>query len=70
MTTLNHIGQRLATSLLAAKQWETANNRELLHAQKVNIVGAGGALTAAYEQLRNAAENTEEHLLLQNAIKR
>lgn len=40
------------------------------HTEKVNIVGAGGAVTAAYEQLRNAAENTEEHLLLQNAIRR
>jgi hypothetical protein len=38
--------------------------------QKVHIVGAGGALTAAYEQLRNAAEYAEEHTLLQKAIQR
>lgn len=70
MTALNTIGLRLAANIDNAKKWELANNRELAHAQKINIVGAGGSLTAAYEQLRNAAENTEEHLLLQNAIKR
>lgn len=37
---------------------------------KVHIAGAGGTLTAAYEQLRNAAEYAEEHLLLQRAIRR
>lgn len=40
------------------------------HESMVNVVGAGGGVTAAYEQLRNAAENAEEHLLLQNAIRR
>ena len=40
------------------------------HVPTVNVVGAGGGVTAAYEQLRNAAENAEEHLLLQNAIRR
>lgn len=38
--------------------------------QKVHVVGAGATLTAAYEQLRNAAEYTEEHVLLQRAIRR
>ena len=42
----------------------------LAKAEKYNVVGAGSAITAAYEQLRNAAENTDEHLLLQNAIRR
>ena len=70
MTILNSIGQRLAFNLSEAKQWKQKNDNELARTEKVNIVGAGGALTAAYEQLRNAAENTEEHLLLQNAIKR
>ena len=70
MTTLNQIGQRLAQGMTQVKQWQSARDRERAHAEKVNVVGAGGSLTAAYEQLRNAAENTEEHLLLQNAIKR
>ncbi len=70
MTALNSIGQRLANGLAHAKRWHDAYQRDLSNTPKVNVVGAGGALTAAYEQLRNAAENTEEHLLLQNAIKR
>mgnify|MGYP000855555255 CR=1 FL=1 len=70
MTVLNTIGERLAVGMTQIKKWQTSRERQLAHAEKVNVVGAGGSLTAAYEQLRNAAENTEEHLLLQNAIKR
>lgn len=36
----------------------------------VHVAETGGVLTAAYEQLRNAAEYAEEHLLLQRAIRR
>lgn len=70
MTALNHTGQRLVQELVHATEADDADFRRVAHAEKVNVVGAGGALTAAYEQLRNAAENTEEHLLLQNAIRR
>ena len=70
MTALNSVGQRLLAGLIHAKKLEDTHARELARAEKVHIVGAGGALTAAYEQLRNAAENTEEHLLVQNAIRR
>lgn len=70
MTVLNHTGQRLVQELMRAIDADEADFRSVAHAEKVNVVGAGGALTAAYEQLRNAAENTEEHLLLQNAIRR
>lgn len=38
--------------------------------EKMHVVGAGGTLTVAYEQLRNAAEYAEEHMLLQRAIRR
>lgn len=70
MTSLNSIGQRLATELVRAKQLQKKEDLANAKNEKINVVGAGGALTAAYEQLRNAAENSEEHLLLQNAIKR
>ena len=70
MTSLNSIGQRLVSNLFAARQYDELRMHEKTHLEKVNVVGAGGALTAAYEQLRNAAENTEEHLLLQKAIRR
>ena len=36
----------------------------------IQVPGLGKAITGAYEQLRNAAEYTEEHLLLQRAIRR
>lgn len=38
--------------------------------QIIQVPGTGKAISSAYEQLRNAAEYTEEHLLLQRAIKR
>lgn len=70
MSELNTIGHYLLAGLDSAARLEDAERQTGLHLEKVNIVGAGSALTAAYEQLRNAAENTEEHLLLQNAIRR
>jgi len=36
----------------------------------IEVPGMGKALSSAYEQLRNAAEYAEEHLLLQRAIRR
>jgi hypothetical protein len=38
--------------------------------QIIQVPGTGKVISSAYEQLRNAAEYTEEHLLLQRAIKR
>jgi hypothetical protein len=38
--------------------------------QPLHIPHTGKALSAAYEQLRNAAEYAEEHLILQRAIRR
>lgn len=70
MDSLNDNGQHLAYAMAHAREQNDADDKARAHAEKVNVVGAGGAVTAAYEQLRNAAENTEEHLLLQNAIKR
>lgn len=70
MTPLNTAGVQLREHLQRLYQHDTEQARLLARAQKVNVVGAGRTLTAAYEQLRNAAENTEEHLLLQNAIRR
>lgn len=70
MPELNAVGQRLLAELANAVQFEDAAQRTDAHKEKINVVGAGSALTAAYEQLRNAAENTEEHLLLQNAVRR
>ncbi len=67
----NHImATQLATSLRAAHAQKQHRDNQQPHHQTVHVVGAGAALTAAYEQLRNAAEYTEEHVLLQRAIRR
>ncbi len=70
MSELNTIGRHLAERLSLAHEQLTARDAEVADATKLNVVGAGAVITAALEQLRNAAENTEEHLLLRSAIRR
>ncbi len=68
--TLNDFGQRFVDALRAAAAHVDTAAVNDSHTQKVHVTGAGRTLTFAYEQLRNAAEYTEEHLLLQRAIRR
>jgi hypothetical protein len=70
MNPLNDIGRRFTDALYAAAVQTDKTAVANSHAQKVHVTGAGRALTFAYEQLRNAAEYTEEHLLLQRATQR
>lgn len=70
MNQLNTIGLQLAHDLQASQAQKEQRNTPRVNAEKVHVVGAGGTLTAAYEQLRNAAEYAEEHVLLQRAIRR
>lgn len=70
MQPLNTIGQSFKTQLQAALTARDARIQAHDEAEKIHIVGAGQALTAAYEQLRNAAENAEEHVLVQRATQR
>lgn len=70
MNTLSTIGEQFRAALDSAFSVRDRNRIQRAAQEKVHVVGAGGTLTSAYEQLRNAAENTEEHLLLQNAIRR
>ena len=70
MSDLNSAGKAFLAALTSIDQSKQEAQKAITHTETVNVVGAGGAITAAYEQLRNAAENTEEHLLLQNAIRR
>ena len=63
-------GMRLQEQLLKARQQSEAWHKHDEHATKVHVAGVGKAISTAYEQLRNAAEYTEEHLLLQRAIRR
>jgi hypothetical protein len=70
MTELNTNGSQLLNDLAASRLQKESRTRARATEQKVHVVGAGGTLTAAYEQLRNAAEYAEEHVLLQRAIRR
>lgn len=70
MQKLNKIGQNLQAAVARIQRHDDEKLRRQKNADKINVVGAGGMLTAAYEQLRNATENSEENLLLQNAIRR
>jgi len=70
MDTLSVIGEQFRAALASARTFRDRSRAQQSKQEKVHVVGAGATLTSAYEQLRNAAENTEEHLLLQNAIRR
>ncbi|MCL1930008.1 hypothetical protein FWF93_02635 [Candidatus Saccharibacteria bacterium] len=70
MDSLNPFGQAFRSNLAnvaAARQafLEYNAKNECFH-----ITGTGKFITGAYEQLRNASENAEQHLLLQRAIRR
>jgi hypothetical protein len=70
MNSLNDIGRRFADALHAAAVQTDRTAAANGQSQKVHVTGAGRTVTFAYEQLRNAAEYTEEHLLLQRAVQR
>lgn len=70
MDDLNTLGRKFAHALAQAKAIARDRKDEQEKAEKIHVVGAGSVVTAAYEQLRNAAEYSEEHLLLQKAIRR
>lgn len=62
--------QLLRQQLEAARTHDESVRAQNVAGQVIQVPGTGKALTSAYEQLRNAAEYTEEHLLLQRAIRR
>ncbi len=70
MPDLNSLGTTFAAQLRHVQSLTTTHEQSHATTVKVHVVGAGGTLSAVYEQQRNAAEYTEEHLLLQRAIRR
>ncbi len=60
----------LQEQLRAAQAYTKAVQKHHAGGTLIEVPGTGHALAAAYEQLRNVAEYTEEHLLLQRAIRR
>ena len=65
-TLLHLLQQQLA---LAEQQNQTTRSHNT-QGSLIQVPGIGKAITSGYEQLRNAAEYAEEHLLLQRAIRR
>ena len=59
-------GYQLSAQLAAAKAAKVSESM----GQRINVAGVGREVSVAYEQLRNAAEYIQEHLLIQNAIRR
>ena len=62
--------QLLRQQLEAARAHDEHIRAQHASGQIIQVPGTGKAISSAYEQLRNAAEYTEEHLLLQRAIRR
>lgn len=62
--------QLLQQQLSAARHHTETIKARNAEGQLIQVPGTGKAISSAYEQLRNAAEYTEEHLLLQRAIRR
>lgn len=53
-----------------ARVHDAETHRQNTEGTPIHVSHTGKIISTAYEQLRNAAEYTEEHLLLQRAIKR
>ncbi|HET8671938.1 MAG TPA: hypothetical protein VFM05_15375 [Candidatus Saccharimonadales bacterium] len=60
----------LQQQLDAARVHDAAVRAQNSQGNIIHVPGTGKTISSAYEQLRNAAEYAEEHLLLQRAIKR
>lgn len=67
---LNAIGSKLTHGLLWSRSLRQEDAAAAVTQETVNVMDAGSVISAAYEQLRNATDNNEEHLLLQSAIRR
>lgn len=63
---LKTLRQQLETALAQ----DASTRKSNASGQPLQIPNTGKALSSAYEQLRNAAEYAEEHLILQRAIRR
>lgn len=68
--THNTLLHMLRQQLEAARNHDQAVRTQNTARTMIQVPGTGKTISSAYEQLRNAAEYAEEHLLLQRAITR
>lgn len=66
---LNINGRKLRASLAAIKR-DNTDDKDREKGRFINVAGVGKLVSQAYEQLRNAAENAQESLLLRRAMRR
>lgn len=66
---LTPLGIRLVQLLSTLESFENAE-KQTAPSETFHVQNTGHIVSSLYEQLRNASENTEEHLLLQRAIRR
>ncbi|MFI5212570.1 MAG: hypothetical protein ACHQTE_01240 [Candidatus Saccharimonadales bacterium] len=66
---LSPLGETLQQAVATIQQFDR-QQALLLHEPKIHVSTLGRALSTAYEQLRNASENIEAHLLFQRATLR
>jgi hypothetical protein len=69
-TKLNKNGLQLRNQLLISKAATENEYKNTSTNQTINVAGVGKMVSTAYEQLRNAAEYAQEHLLMQKAMRR
>ena len=70
MSKLNSIGTRFIASLSTVERAYIKRRQQNDKAEKIRVTSTGRTITGVYEQLRNAAEYTDDSLLLQRAIRR
>lgn len=69
-STLRPEARAFCDQLHAVRLHHEAVRAHIEQAPKLQVAGVGQSISAAYEQLRNAAENAEDHLLLERATRR
>lgn len=70
MSSLNAKAREFADSVRRAEYHQAEVAKKERDTELFHVIGAGGTISFVYEQVRNAAENTEDHLLMQRAIRR
>jgi hypothetical protein len=70
MNVLNSQARAFVTALRHAERYENDCHARDQKTDLFHVDGAGKTLSLVYEQVRNAAEYAEEHLLLRRAIRR
>jgi hypothetical protein len=69
-TTQPSPAEMLSQQLLAARAYDESLRERAAGGDVIHIPETGRTISAAYEQLRNATEYSEEHLRMQRAIRR